>query len=699
MVRVTVADGHSVRPQPRFIAIGMMLITAMPFAAARTTVADDSQSLQGSLLPLIEAHAGDVAVCVRHLSTGETFQHQSDKVMPTASLIKLAVMIEAYRQVDSGTRSLTDLLEIREDDKVPGSGILTRHFGTGSKLTLRDAIRLMIAWSDNTATNLVVDHIGLPSTAETMEKLGFPETRLHSKVYRGSTSIFPERSKIYGLGSTTAADITTLLEQLHNKTLLTPAACESMLDHLRHCEDRSKLPRFLPDDMVIAHKSGAVSKSRCDAGILFTTAGPIVICVLTNDNTDRRWNDDNAAEVLCGRIAKTVVDHFNPPHLAQSATDRSILKLGDFGRTVEAVQRTLNARSEPSPDLSIDGDYGPATQAAVIQFQTAHKLPPTGKVESDTWVALSPLLTDRVPVPDPDVVNSETLPVQSADDANGPPFVTCRAWAIADGATGQLLESHNADIRMDIASTTKIMTAHLVFRLAESNPTVLDESITFSRRADRTRGSTSAIEEAETLPVRELLYGLLLPSGNDAAVALAEHFGTRFTAEDRSGQITVDDSVDPLPLFIDEMNRMAIELKMENTTFRNPHGLTQDGHQSTAADLVKLTTAALQQPLFRQYVSTRQHGCTVTGPGGYTRNVLWKNTNRLLGIDGYLGVKTGTTDSAGACLVSFGQRGDVQRLLVVLGSESSAGRYVDTRNLYRRAWQQSPPTDDASHRE
>ena len=92
---------------------------------------------------------------------------------------------------------------------------------------------------------------------------------------------------------------------------------------------------------------------------------------------------------------------------------------------------------------------------------------------------------------------------------------------------------------------------------------------------------------------------------------------------------------------------------------------------------------------FRARVNTRQRGCTVTSDAGYTRNVIWNNTNRLLGIEGYDGVKTGTTNAAGCCLVSRGTRDDKTILVVVLGSDTSDARYVDTENLFQWAWQQS----------
>jgi serine-type D-Ala-D-Ala carboxypeptidase (penicillin-binding protein 5/6) len=104
--------------------------------------------------------------------------------------------------------------------------------------------------------------------------------------------------------------------------------------------------------------------------------------------------------------------------------------------------------------------------------------------------------------------------------------------------------------------------------------------------------------------------------------------------------------------------------------------------------LLLLARAARQLPAFRDYVTTRQHGCTVSSEHGYSRNVVWKNTNKLLGLEGYNGVKTGTTEAAGACLVSSGQQGNDELLVVVLGSATSDARYVDARNLFRWAWSQ-----------
>jgi D-alanyl-D-alanine carboxypeptidase (penicillin-binding protein 5/6) len=233
-----------------------------------------------------------------------------------------------------------------------------------------------------------------------------------------------------------------------------------------------------------------------------------------------------------------------------------------------------------------------------------------------------------------------------------------------------------------LASTTKIMTAWIVLQLAADNPKVLEETVTYSERAAKTTGSSAGLKAGEKVPVRDLLYGLLLPSGNDAAVALAEHFGPRFRGEDRS-------DADAQALFVAEMNRRALALKLAEMKFYDPHGLSKN--QASARNVIALTWKALQDPLFAKYVQTRRHECEVITPKGEKRAVAWTNTNRLLGIEGYDGVKTGTTNAAGNCLVASGRRQDDHLLVVVLGSTSNDGRYVDARNLFRWAWQQRRP--------
>jgi beta-lactamase class A len=273
--------------------------------------ADEPPRLRARLVALAKAHAGMAAIAMKDLKTGETIYYNADDVLPTASLIKFPIMCEVYEQVLEGKVKLSDMVTLHEKDKVPGSGILTYHFSEGATFPLKDAVRLMIAYSDNTATNLVLDKISLPSTNKRMAAWGYPETRINAKVFLGSkTSIDPARTKKYGLGSTTARDMVSLLEKLYLNKMATPDYCKDMLGHLKKCEDKNMFPRLLPEGTVIAHKTGAVNNAKTDAGIIYLKRGPVALCVLTNANADQRWAKDNTAELFIAKIAKEVYDYY-----------------------------------------------------------------------------------------------------------------------------------------------------------------------------------------------------------------------------------------------------------------------------------------------------------------------------------------------------------------------------------------------------
>jgi D-alanyl-D-alanine carboxypeptidase (penicillin-binding protein 5/6) len=260
-----------------------------------------------------------------------------------------------------------------------------------------------------------------------------------------------------------------------------------------------------------------------------------------------------------------------------------------------------------------------------------------------------------------------------------PDGIQAKAWAVIDGKTGKPLGGFHDVEGRPIASTTKIMTAWIILQRADRDPKLLDEEVHFSERAAATRGSSCRLKVGERLPVRELLYGLLLPSGNDAAVALAEHFGPRL----QPGGPAREDGV---RLFVAEMNRQAKGLGLTKTSFLDPNGLARN--EASARDLAVLTWHAMQDRQFREYVKTRVHECEVLDEAGAKRRLTWKNTNRMLGDAGCDGVKTGTTKAAGACLVASARHGDDALIVVVLGSTNGDGRYEDARKLFRWAWEQ-----------
>jgi beta-lactamase class A len=275
-------------------------------------------SLKELIEPIAQEHKGKVAVAVKHLETGEGFALNADEPMQTASLIKLAVMAACYARADEGKLDLGTMMTLKKDDKVPGAGILTDHFSDGASFSVRDGIRLMIRYSDNTATNMVLDQVGIKTVNEWTSAHGLPETRINAKVFKGSTtSVDPERTKKYSLGSTTANETVRLLELIQTNKAASPESCKAMLAHLKANDDKEQLVRSLPDGVVVAHKTGATNRVRTDAGIIYLPdpadkkkTHPVAVCVLTNENDDQRWVRDNGGQVTIGKIGKAVYDHF-----------------------------------------------------------------------------------------------------------------------------------------------------------------------------------------------------------------------------------------------------------------------------------------------------------------------------------------------------------------------------------------------------
>jgi beta-lactamase class A len=273
---------------------------------------ENSSCLEAVLAPLAKAHQGRVAIAVENLKIGESYALNADTPMPTASLCKFPVLIEVYQQVAEGKVKLSDPIKVKKEDLVGGSGVLKYLFDPDTTITLHDAIRLMIGVSDNSATNLVLDKIGIGATGKRMEAWGYPETKIHSKSFRRNTSVYPERSDKFGLGSTTAADMVSLLKKCHRGEIVSPDASAEIIATLRLTQDTERMTRYFVDikGVSFAHKPGAVEAAKTDAGIMFFEQGPVALCVLTSNNKDVGYAVDNAGNVFIGKVAKAVYDYF-----------------------------------------------------------------------------------------------------------------------------------------------------------------------------------------------------------------------------------------------------------------------------------------------------------------------------------------------------------------------------------------------------
>jgi len=242
------------------------------------------------------------------------------------------------------------------------------------------------------------------------------------------------------------------------------------------------------------------------------------------------------------------------------------------------------------------------------------------------------------------------------------PAVAAAAWLLVDVTSAQTLTAANADERRDPASLTKLMTAYLVFGALRAKTIVPSQMVEVSERAWRAEGSRMFIEPRRAVSVDELLRGMIVQSGNDASIALAELVGG---SEDA---------------FVARMNAEAARLDMPNTHFTNVTGLSNPQHFSTAADLARLASAVIRDyPEYYPLYALKEFRYN---------NITQPNRNRLLWTDPHVdGMKTGHTDAAGWCLIASALRGDRRVLAVVLGANSDSARAAEAQKLLNWGFQ------------
>ena len=235
--------------------------------------------------------------------------------------------------------------------------------------------------------------------------------------------------------------------------------------------------------------------------------------------------------------------------------------------------------------------------------------------------------------------------------------ISAKAYALVEAGSGRLLLGKNEHDRLPMASTTKIMTALLILEAGED----LDQLIAVDQQAAGTEGSSLYLEAGERISLRDLLYGLMMKSGNDAAVALAIHMDGSVTA------------------FADRMNRRAAELGCADTHFVNPNGLHDPDHYTSAYDLCRMAAAAMELPFFRELVSTERYTATT---GDRVRTFQTKN-KVLTRVEGGCGVKTGYTKKAGRCLCFAAQRAG---MLLIGAALNAPDMWGDGKKLLDRGF-------------
>lgn len=264
------------------------------------------------------------------------------------------------------------------------------------------------------------------------------------------------------------------------------------------------------------------------------------------------------------------------------------------------------------------------------------------------FLLTSVVLADDI---DAEIFNDISSSIPTSSISNSEPTINSRSAIVLDRSSGSILYGKAENEKRKMASTTKIMTAIIV--IENSN---LDNIVTVSSKAAGTGGSRLGLHTDDIISIKDLLYGLLLCSGNDAAVTLAE---------------TVGGSIEG---FADLMNKKAIDLGLVSTHFVTPHGLDNDNHYTTAYELALITNYALKNPTFCNFVRTKNYTVLINNsPKSLS------NTNELLGnLDGIYGVKTGFTNGANRCLVTSIKRGNLDIICIVLGADTKKDRTKDS---------------------
>lgn len=248
------------------------------------------------------------------------------------------------------------------------------------------------------------------------------------------------------------------------------------------------------------------------------------------------------------------------------------------------------------------------------------------------------------------------------------PNVSADCWVLMKLGKNRMIEGKNENTQREIASLTKIMTCITVILEVYHKGRSFDELVTVSERAASTEGTSACLQPSEKIRVLDLLYGLMLPSGNDAAISLAEHIGSIISPEG-----------DPLSNFLCSMNKNAKNLKLDKTLFNNPHGMSTSLNLSTAYEVGVMACYAMKNSLFQAIVSTKKYSCSGYIEGKIKRNE-WINTNCLLD-KGFVGVKTGTTPAAGACLCFCIKKKKKRILGVLLASKTPDIRWNEALRL------------------
>lgn len=269
--------------------------------------------------------SGTLGLAARDLKSGDDLFLNADEVFPTASMVKLGILLELFRQAETGELQLDELRTIRKADKTGGSGLL-ENMAAEVTLSLHDIAVLMNAISDNTATNVLIDRLGIARINEAMREAGMSNTHLFRKI------AFTKARKLkYPLFATgTPRDFMTLVSNLYERKLLNRKNTDAMLKIMRIQKNMGNLTRlmsFNPYDndklAWVASKTGGITGVRNETGLIHSKDGAHVTAVMTKDCKDEQWTPDNEGTLAVAKVSKAVSDHFAAKHTGSTPRRRT----------------------------------------------------------------------------------------------------------------------------------------------------------------------------------------------------------------------------------------------------------------------------------------------------------------------------------------------------------------------------------------
>ena len=297
--------------QRRILILAVIIVIAATAAIAQKAKSTPAapQTLDDRIQAALDGFQGKAWIYAKNLDTGKEYASRADEPTRTASTIKLAIMAEAFRQVEQGKLKWNDEIVLTKEKKVGGSGELSE-LSDNTRLDLKSALNFMIVVSDNTGTNLVLDKVGADNVNDLMDSLGLPGIKSMRKVFGGGDSKagLDPQNRVFGLGRSTMREMVKLVEMMERGTLVSKDASAEMINILKRQQYKDGIGRGVPDTIPVASKSGALDRLRSDVGIIYTRRGRIAMAITVDDLRVVAYDQENPGLAMLWKLSQILQD-------------------------------------------------------------------------------------------------------------------------------------------------------------------------------------------------------------------------------------------------------------------------------------------------------------------------------------------------------------------------------------------------------